>query len=226
MNKIVSILVIGFLIIGCKNKNAEKKVVEEKVVFNQELADELKKMAEVDQIAAYIPQGEYKKMTEKQWNSFKDSVFTTHQKRLKQVFEKYGFVGFDLVGEEGSQNFWLMVQHSDKNPNFQKEVLQKMKIEVGKGNADPSSYGMLVDRVKLNTGSKQVFGTQVTYNMETGQAYPKSLEDSLHVNQRRKSIGLEPLEEYLNAMTQMHFEMNKKYYTGKGITEPKLYEIK
>lgn len=226
MKKIASILLVGFFIIGCKNKNAEKKTIDEKVEFSQELADELKRMAEVDQIAAYIPQGEYKKMTEEEWNSFKDSVFTTHQKRLKQVFDKHGFIGFDLVGEEGSQNFWLMVQHSDKNPDFQKEVLQKMKIEVSKENADPSSYGMLVDRVQLNTGQKQVFGTQVTYNMETGQAYPKSLEDSLHVNQKRKSIGLEPLEEYLNGMTQMHFEMNKKYYTEKGITEPKLYEIK
>ena len=60
--------------------------------------------------------------------------------------------------------------------------------------------------------------------METGQAYPKDLEDSLNVNERRKSIGLEPLEEYLNEMTEMHFEMNKEYYSEKGITEPKLYK--
>ena len=30
-----------------------------------------------------------------------------------------------------------------------------------------------MDRVRLNTGKKQVYGTQVTYNMNTGQAYPK-----------------------------------------------------
>ena len=105
MNKIYKILIVGFLIFGCKNKNPNKKITEEKVVFNQDLADELERMAEVDQIAAYIPQGDYKKMTKAQWNSFKDSVFTTHQKRLKQIFDKNGFVGFDLVGKEGSQNF-------------------------------------------------------------------------------------------------------------------------
>lgn len=227
MKQTLAILLIGLLLIGCKEKTSnEKESQEKKVVFSQELADELSRMAEVDQIAAYIPQGEYKKMTNEQWNSFKDSVFTTHQKRLKEIYDKYGFVGFDLAGEDGSRNFWLMVQHSDHNPDFQKEVLEKMKIEVGKGNAIPSNYGLLVDRVNLNTGNKQIYGTQMTYNMETGQAYPKPLEDSSEVNERRKSIGLEPIEEYLNRMTEMHFEMNKENYLKKGVTEPKLYEQK
>jgi len=227
MKQTLAILIIGLLLIGCKEKTSNEKDTQEKtVVFNQVLADELSKMAEVDQIAAFIPQGEYKKMTNEQWNSFKDSVFTTHQKRLKQIFDEYGFVGFDIAGEDGSRNFWLMVQHSDHNPDFQKEILEKMKIEVDKENAIPSNYGLLVDRVNLNTGNKQIYGTQVTYNMETGQAYPKSLEDSLKVNDRRKSIGLEPIEEYLNRMTEMHFEMNKENYLKKGVTEPKLYEQK
>lgn len=78
-----------------------------------------------------------------------------------------------------------MVQHSDNNPEFQEEVLGKMKIEVDKENTDPGNYGLLVDRVMLNKGGKQVYGTQVTYNMETGQAYAKSLEDSLNAALKR-----------------------------------------
>jgi len=226
MNKLFGIIIIGLLINGCKEDKVVKKASEQTVEFNEDLANELKKMAEIDQIAAYIPQGEYKKLSQEQWNSFKDSVFTTHQKKLKQIFDTYGFVGFDLAGEEGSDNFWLMVQHSDHNPDFQKEVLNSMQIQVDKNNATPSNYGLLADRVRINTGEKQLFGTQVTYNMETGQAYSKILEDSLNVNDRRKSIGLEPLEEYLNDMTQMHFEMNKEYYSKKGITEPTYYDIK
>ncbi|MDF4220768.1 hypothetical protein PXC01_04150 [Maribacter sp. M208] len=225
MKKIIGILIVGLLLFGCKEKTSEKREIKEKLEFNQELANELKKMAEIDQIAAYIPQGEYKKMTDMQWNSYKDSVFTTHEMRLKQIFKQYGFVGFDLAGKEGSQNFWLMIQHSDHNPDFQKEVLEKMKIEVDKGNAKPSNYGLLVDRVMLNIGKQQVYGTQVDYNMETGQAFPRNLKDSSEVNKKRKSIGLEPIEEYLNGMSEMHFEMNKEGYIKKGITEPKLYKI-
>ena len=225
MNKILGIIIIGFILFGCKQKTSEKEEIQEKVEFNQDLANELKKMAEVDQIAAYIPQGKYKEMTSEQWNSFKDSVFTTHQKRLKEIFDRYGFVGFDLAGEEGSQNFWLMVQHSDHNPDFQKEVLEKMKIQVDKQNAKPSNYGLLIDRVNLNTGKPQIYGTQVDYNFDIAQAFPKNLADSANVNERRKSIGLEPIEEYLNQMTLMNFEMNKQFYLDKGITEPKLYRI-
>jgi len=227
MKKVLIILVVTLSFYNCEKVSKAKETQPEATIqFNQDLADELKKMAKIDQIAAYIPQGEYKKMSTEEWKSFKDSVFTTHQKRLKQIFEKYGFVGFDLAGEDGSSNFWLMVQHSDHNPSFQKEVLEKMKLEVDKGNAASEEYGLLVDRVRLNTGGKQVYGTQVAYNMETGQAYPKSLEDSLHVNERRKSIGLNTLEEYLNSMTEMHFMMNKEYYLEKGIKEPTFYTIK
>lgn len=223
MIKAFVILVIVFLLIGCKGGSSSEEEAQLQVEFNQELADELSEMAEADQIAAKIPEGEYRKMTSEQWDTFKDSVFTTHQIRLKEMFDKHGFVGFDLAGEDGSKNFWLMVQHSDHNPEFQKEVLEKMKIEVDRENAIPGNYGLLVDRVNLNTGKKQVYGTQVTYNLQTGQAYPKPLEDSVNVNQRRKSIGLEPIEDYLNLMTEMHFEMNKENYLKKGITEPKLY---
>ena len=211
---------------ACKETPKEVVIDESKIAFNQTLADELKKMAKTDQVAAYIPQGKHKELSEEDWNTFKDSVFTTHEKRLQDIFNKNGFVGYDLAGEEGSKNFWLMVQHCDHNPDFQNKVLEKMKIEVGKENADPSNYGLLVDRVNLNTGKAQVYGTQVTYNFNTGQAYPKKLEDSTSVNKRRKAIGLEPLEVYLNDMTKMHFRMNKEgYLKGKGIIEPKLYTI-
>lgn len=224
MKKILPILILGLVLFGCKEKTSDKVAIEEKVEFNQELADELRQMAEVDQIAAYIPQGKYKEMDPEQWKAFKDSVFTTHQKRLKQIFDKHGYVGIDLAGEEGSMHFWLMVQHSDHKPEFQKAVLEKMKVQVDQKNADPSNYGLLVDRVNLNTGKAQIYGTQVDYNLEIAQAFPKKLADSSNVNKRRKAIGLEPLEEYLNQMSLMNFEMNKQYYLEQGITEPTLYK--
>ncbi len=226
MTKIYRILLIGLLLIGCKPKTNRNEIVDNTVEFNQTLADELSKMVVIDQLAASnaYPPKNYFHLTLKEWKSFKDSVFTTHQKRAKELFDQYGFVGFNLAGEEGSSNFWLIVQHSDHDPEFQNEILGKMKIEVDKGNADSRNYGLLVDRVKLNTGQAQIYGTQVAYNMEICQAYPKKLADSINVNKRRKEIGLEPLEEYLNEMTKMNFEMNKEYYSKKGVTEPKLYK--
>jgi hypothetical protein len=114
---IIAILMLTLM--GCHKETSSKNQSEiSEKEFNPALAKELEEMAKRDQVAAYIPQGKYKKMTKEQWNSFKDSVFRAHQLRLAQFFDAYGFVGFDLAGEEGSQNFWLMVQHSDHDPDF------------------------------------------------------------------------------------------------------------
>jgi hypothetical protein len=60
--------------------------------------------------------------------------------------------------------------------------------------------------------------------MQQGQAYPKPLLDSINVNKRRADVGLEPIEQYLNMMTLMHFEMNKDNLKARGINEPRLYK--
>ncbi|NII26701.1 hypothetical protein HB364_16555 [Pseudoflavitalea sp. X16] len=193
--------------------------------FNQLLADSLNKMKEVDQIAMKPPVGKYKEMTPEAWQQFRDSVVGTHQQILENIFSRYGYPGYNLVGKEGEHSFWLMVQHCDKWVAFQEKILTAMKPEVKKGNAHPGNYAYLTDRVLINTGRKQVYGTQVTYNVDSCQALPKPLQDSLTVNARRKEMGMEPIEEYLNVAGTFHFEMNKDMYEKKGITKPKLYPI-
>ncbi len=202
-----------------QTENKKNKIEDKKVEFNEALADELSKMYFNDQLVAAnaYPPEDYSHLTKEEWNSFEDSVYSAHQNRAKEILNEYGFVGFDLAGEKGSSDFWIITQHSDHNPEFQLEVLEQMKIQVDKGNADSRNYGLLVDRVKLNTGEAQIYGTQVHYNMEICQAFPRKLADSINVNERRKKIGLEPLEVYLNNMTKMHFEMNREYYSKKGI---------
>lgn len=216
---------LAILSFACQPAAVKEETGETNEEFDQKLAAELSEMKKVDQIAAFVPQGEYKSWSREKWESFKDSVFTTHQKRLEEIFEEIGFPGYDLVGKEGSTDFWLMVQHSDHVPDFQEKVLSQMKAQVDKGNADPANYGLLVDRVNLNTGKPQVYGTQVTYRAGICQAYSRDLADSANVNQRRKSIGLPPLEEYLNQMSEMHFEINKAVFLGEGITGPTLYPL-
>ena len=216
---IIWILAFG---IACKNQYQEKNEIK----FNQELADELKKRGELDQTAAWIPEGKFKEYSKEKWNAYKDSVFTTNKLFLEDVLNKYGYPGFDLVGKEGEKYYWLMTQHCDFDPTFQAKVLEKLEQQVKIENADGRNFGLLTDRVNLNLGKKQIYGTQVSYVRETGQAIPKPLSDSLSVNERRKSVGLESIEEYLNIMTESHFEMNKGNMLKRGITEPKLLKTK
>lgn len=63
---------------------------------------------------------------------------------------------------------------------------------------------MLVDRVLVNTGKKQLYGTQFILNKEQNIFQPHPVEDSLSVNVRRATMGLPTLEENLQQMNEVY----------------------
>lgn len=135
--------------------------------------------------------------------------FARHQPLLEKIVGQYGYPGFRQVGEKSANNFWLLVQHADAHPDFQRRVLKLMRAEVKRKNASPVNYAYLTDRVAINAGQPEEYGTQVIYEGPgLGKAVPKSLRDAKNVNKRRAAIGMEPLENYLGMMTKMHVDMN------------------
>lgn len=67
-----------------------------------------------------------------------------------------------------------------------------------KGNAKASSLALLEDRVALRQGKRQIFGSQVAWNMITNEYYVLPLADPDNVDKRRSEVGLPPLSEYLS----------------------------
>ena len=129
---------------------------------------------------------------------------------LQDIFAKYGFPNHDLVGQDGSTNFWLLVQHQDRHPAFQDSVLTKMKIEVDAKKASGRNYAYLVDRVKVNTGQQQVYGTQMELNEAKTSYTPKNVIDPDKLNERRLSVGLDSIESYIAFMNQVYSGSLKK----------------
>ena len=127
---------------------------------------------------------------------------------IKPLFDKYGYLGYDKVGDQSSHNFWLLVQHTDKHPDFQDSVLIKMKIEVDKGNSSIKDYSYLYDRVKINSGQLQLYGTQMTLDSLKGSYIPKPVFEPEKLNERRKRVGLSPIEDYIKIM-------NDNFLSGK-----------
>jgi hypothetical protein len=119
---------------------------------------------------------------------------------LKKLFKEYGFLGIEEVGKQGSSNFWLMMQHCDKDPKFQEEVLSEMKKHIERKNANPSNYAYLIDRVKVNTGKPQVYGTQMKLNQDGSSYEPKPVIEPENLNKRREEVGLSTIEEYIGVM--------------------------
>ncbi|SHI67772.1 hypothetical protein SAMN02745146_1363 [Hymenobacter daecheongensis DSM 21074] len=136
-------------------------------------------------------------------------IFARHQPVLEAILKKYGYPGFKQVGEKSAGNFFLLVQHADAHPEFQRQVLQRMRKEVKAKNASPRSYAYLTDRVAEATNQPQEYGTQVIYTGPgIGKAAPRSLRDPKNVNKRRAALGMETLEEYLRKNDQIHEQMN------------------
>jgi len=142
----------------------------------------------------------------KKFEQIKEETFIRHMPILKQIFHAYGFPTYDLVGKKSSNNYWLCVQHCDQDLSFQQGILAAMEPHVKAKQADPRNFAYLTDRVNINSGKPQIYGTQVTYKDRT--AITKYLADPTHVNQKRLANGLDSLEAYLRMMTSMHRQIN------------------
>jgi len=131
--------------------------------------------------------------------------------QLKKLFDQYGYLGYDKVGQVSSTNFWLLAQHADRHPSFQDSVLSKMKIEAEKGNASLTYYAYLVDRVKINTGQLQIYGTQMILNSTKTSFISMPTVDPEKLNERRKSVGLPSIEDYIQTMNNHYYgDLQKK----------------
>jgi hypothetical protein len=118
--------------------------------------------------------------------------------KAKAIIKKYGYPGYDLVGES-SNDFWAIVQHCDDDVPFQEHVLVLLKKEVDKNNASKGNYALLTDRVLVSKHQKQIYGTQVRTDPKTHKATPFPLKYPQEVNKLRKKMGMEPLEKYLKS---------------------------
>lgn len=124
---------------------------------------------------------------------------------VKQILETHGYPGYDLLGKESSNRYFLLVKHSDFDPGFQKKALKLMKKQVLKKNASGQAYAALIDRTNINAGKPQVYGTQVIMGRNT---QIKPCKDLKNLDKRRQSVGLEPISEYLQKCNDVFYDMN------------------
>ncbi len=115
---------------------------------------------------------------------------------VKKILDERGWLGPDIVGDRGNSTLFLVIQHADLAT--QEQYLPMMRDAVSKGNAYPGSLALLEDRVALGQGKRQIYGSQIGRDMETGQFYVSPLDDPENVDKRRMEVGLGPLAEYVS----------------------------
>lgn len=155
---------------------------EERGVQEPELRAELLEMMEADQAERTGEVGG-------DWNDEERTA------RLVEIMDEHGWPGVDLVGDDGATAAWVIAQHSDLDVDVQERALELMREAVAAGQADATELAYLEDRVALNTGNPQIYGTQI--GCVDGRAEPAEMVDPESVDHRRAEAGLEPLADYL-----------------------------
>lgn len=113
--------------------------------------------------------------------------------KIEQIIQQYGYPGQRLVGSKQANTAWLIIQHSPLA--IQEKYFPLIRQAADQGEMSKTNMALLMDRIRVYKGQKQLYGTQVNIG-PTGQKSFDPIEDELNVNKRRAEIGLGPLEDY------------------------------
>ena len=126
----------------------------------------------------------------------------TRAVRLAEIVDDYGWPTIDMVGDEGATAAWLIAQHADHDVELQASWLVLIEGAADAGQADATEVAYLVDRVAVNQQEPQRYGTQI--RCRGGEPTPATpIDDEATLDERRRSVGLEPLADYYEELSMM-----------------------
>lgn len=147
---------------------------------------DIEAMAGPDQL--YRGRSEKGDLTPDEWKQ-QTAIDVANMKRLAEIIDAYGWPGLRFAGA-ASQTSFLVLQHADHAS--QSKYLPLLHDAVKRRDALGSDFAMLDDRVRIADGKLQRYGSQLSTNPLRLQP----IEDEARVDERRRSIGLEPLADY------------------------------
>ncbi|MCE4373411.1 DUF6624 domain-containing protein [Xanthomonas hortorum] len=171
---------------------AERISAQHRAALNPQLRQELLARVEKDQHAQNAAIAAGGKQAD--WASTVP-VMRENTEWLKQVVATRGWPGRRLVGEDGANAAWTLIQHSDADPAFQAQVLALMEAALARQDVAPDDVALLTDRVLRAQGKPQRYGTQFQTGAD-GRMSLQPTEDEAGLDARRRSMGLPPMNQY------------------------------
>lgn len=120
---------------------------------------------------------------------------------LKKIIAERGWPGRSLVGSEASNAAFLIVQHSP-DTTFQAQVLPLLEKAYLAGEAQGQQVALLTDRVAVQRGKPQVYGTQAS--VVNGRFKLNPIADSANVDARRAKLGMPPVAAYMRILDSLY----------------------
>src|SRR5262249_49615771 len=116
---------------------------------------------------------------------------------LRESFAQHGWPGRSMVGEDGADAAWVIVQHAIGLPAFQRCCLGLLQDAASQGQVPLWQPAYLLDRIRVFEGKPQVYGTQFDFD-ENGEIGSNPVEDPAGLNARRAAVGLDSIEERIS----------------------------
>ncbi|MFH9348661.1 DUF6624 domain-containing protein [Kitasatospora sp. NPDC017646] len=118
-----------------------------------------------------------------------------HGDRLSEIMAEHGWPTELAVGAEAARAAWLIAQHADRQLDVQRRAVDLMAEAVAAGSASARDLAFLQDRLAVNEGREQRYGTQIGA-VADGRPVPWPCEDPERLDERRAQVGIEPFDEY------------------------------
>ena len=112
-----------------------------------------------------------------------------NQELIISIIEKCGMPTLNEVNQEQMNAIWLGLQHTENK--YRVKYFPLIEKAVKNGDLSKEQYALMKDRILMDEGKSQIFGSQI----KNGKLY--DLAEPETVNERRREMGLEPIEDYL-----------------------------
>jgi hypothetical protein len=136
---------------------------------------------------------------EKGYHEGMEQLHNQNAQALDKIINQIGYPTIEKVGKEACEAAWLVIQHSIGQPDFMRKCRKLLENVDFKNQVNPTNLAYLTDRIASFEGKPQRYGTQFDWD-ENGELSPNFFDDLIQVNQRRKSVGLNTLEEQITIM--------------------------
>lgn len=129
-------------------------------------------------------------------------------KRIKEILRDIKLPRISILSYDGALAMWLIIQHASDNLPFQKKYL-KLTNKLLKTDPDDvykEGIAYLEDRVAVKEKHKQVYGTQFhdVRGAKVPTLKPRPIKDPKNLNNRRRLVGLPPIEDYMKDLERMY----------------------
>lgn len=123
-----------------------------------------------------------------------EAVHADNADFLGRTFERAGWPGRSLVGDDGAAAAMQLLQNAIPRPDVVRRGLALLMAAAEKNEASALDAAYLADRIRVFEGKPQIFGTQLDWGPD-GKLAPAPVAEPDGVDRRRAGVGLGPLAE-------------------------------